>query len=170
MTPRGSGNQEFEQWFRSLYSRAYGVALRVVGNPTEAEDAAAEAFSRALLRWRHVGELDYRDAWLLRVTANVAIDVVRRRRRAPVATSVVEMPESGAEDRLYLLSALASLPPRQRDVLVLRYFVDLTDEDIARCLSMAGGTVKAHVHRGLARLRQRFEVSGEEVPVALDAH
>lgn len=168
--PKKSGNEEFERWFRSLYPRAYGIALRIVETPAEAEDTAAEAFTRALLRWRRVSELDYRDAWLLRVTANVAIDVVRRRRRMPVMSSVVETPESNAEDRLSLLGALATLPPRQRDVLVLRYFVDLTDEDIARCLSMAGGTVKAHVHRGLVRMRQRFTVNGEEVPVAIDAH
>ena len=167
--PTGPRNEEFERWFRSLYPRAYGIALRIVETPAEAEDAAAEAFSRALLRWRRVADLDYRDAWLLRVTANVAIDIVRRRRRVPVVSSVAEAPASDPEDRLYLLGALATLPPRQRDVLVLRYFVDLTDEDIARCLSMAGGTVKAHVHRGLVRLRHRFAVNGEEVPVALDA-
>jgi len=165
-----NGNQEFERWFRSLYPRAYNIALRIVGTPTEAEDAAAEAFSRALLRWRRVGDLDYRDAWLLRVTANVAIDVVRHRTRAPVVTPVAEEVESDSADRLSLLGALATLPARQRDVLVLRYFADLTDEDIARCLSMARGTVKSHVHRGLVHMRDRLVDSGEEVPLALDAH
>ncbi|HEX2040174.1 MAG TPA: sigma-70 family RNA polymerase sigma factor [Acidimicrobiales bacterium] len=165
-----TGNEEFERWFRSLYPRAYGIALRIVGSPAEAEDAAAEAFSRALLRWRRVGELDYRDAWLLRVTANVAIDVVRHRKRAPAVTPVVEEPAGDTADRLYLLGALATLPARQRDVLVLRYFADLTDEDIARCLSLAAGTVKSHVHRGLVRMRRRLADAGEEVPLALDAH
>ena len=164
------GNEEFERWFRSLYPRAYRIALRIVGSPAEAEDAAAEAFSRALLRWRRVGELDYRDAWLLRVTANVAIDVIRRQKRAPMVSTVAEQPEGDASDRIYLLGALTTLPARQRDVLVLRYFADLTDEDIARCLSMASGTVKSHVHRGLVRMRERLTDAGEEVPLALDAH
>ncbi|MDQ3757656.1 MAG: sigma-70 family RNA polymerase sigma factor [Actinomycetota bacterium] len=163
------GNEEFERWFRSLYPRAYRIALRIVDSSTEAEDAVAEAFSRALLRWRKVGELDYRDAWLLRVTANVAIDVVRRRMRAPVLVAPPEESESDLSDRIYLLGALTTLPARQRDVLVLRYFADLTDEDIARCLSMASGTVKSHVHRGLVRMRQRLAEAGEEVPLALDA-
>jgi RNA polymerase sigma factor (sigma-70 family) len=165
-----TGNEEFERWFRSLYPRAYRIALRVVGSPAEAEDAAAEAFSRALLRWRHVSELHYRDAWLLRVTANVAIDVVRHRKRAPAVTPVVEEAATDTADRMYLLGALATLPARQRDVLVLRYFADLTDEDIARCLSMASGTVKSHVHRGLERMRRRLADTGEEVPLAIDAH
>ena len=165
-----TGNEEFERWFRSLYPRAYAIALRIVGTPAEAEDAAAEAFSRALLRWRKVGELDYRDSWLLRVTANVAIDVVRHLKRAPLVTAPAREPERDAADRIYLLGALATLPARQRDVLVLRYFVDLTDEDIARCLSMASGTVKSHVHRGLVSMRHRLADAGEEVPLAIDAH
>lgn len=165
-----AGDVEFERFFRSSYARAFGVALRVLGNPTEAEDAAAEAFSRALLRWRHVGTLDYREAWVLRVTANVAIDTVRRRRpqSSGQAADLMDEPQAEAVDRLALLGALHGLPPRQRDVLVLRYFGDLSDDDIARCLSMANGTVKAHLSRGLQHLRRRFDVDGKEVPVVFD--
>lgn len=166
-----AGDVEFERFFRSSYARAFGVALRLLGNPTEAEDAAAEAFSRALLRWRHVAALDYREAWVVRVTANVAIDTARRRRLPTTAgrpTDVVDEPQAETVDRLALLGALHDLPARQRDVLVLRYFGDLSDDDIARCLSMANGTVKAHLSRGLHHLRRRFDVDGKEVPVVLD--
>jgi RNA polymerase sigma-70 factor (ECF subfamily) len=165
-----AGDVEFERFFRSSYARAFGVALRVLGNPTEAEDAAAEAFSRALVRWRRVRTLDYREAWVLRVAANVAIDTVRRRRgQAPGrATDVIDEPQAETVERLALLGALHGLPARQRDVLVLRYFGDLSDEDIGRCLSMANGTVKAHLSRGLQHLRRRFDVDGKEVPVAFD--
>lgn len=166
----------FEEFFRSNYSRAFGVAVRMLGNAAEAEDAAAEAFSRALVRWRRVGSLDYRDAWVLRVTANVSIDVLRRRRK--LTTTDVPMRDAQADtvERLSLLHELETLPERQRDVLLLRYFGDLSDDDIARCLTMANGTVKSHVHRGLARLRQRFGVEdagpndGKEVRVAVDLH
>lgn len=170
-----TADTEFEDFFRSNYPRAFGVAVRMLGNSAEAEDAAAEAFSRALVRWRKVGGLDYRDAWVLRVTANVAIDVLRRRRSLPDRRILHDDPQSEAVDRIWLLGALDKLPDRQREVLVLRYFGDLADDDIAHCLSMANGTVKSHVHRGLTRLRERFGVDGdileagdgEEVHVAL---
>lgn len=61
-------------------SRARQVAYRILGDRSEAEDAAAEAFTRALVTWRKVGALAFRDAWVLRVTANVAVDWRRRRR------------------------------------------------------------------------------------------
>lgn len=169
----------FEEFFRANYSRAFGVAVRMLGNSAEAEDAAAEAFSRALLRWRRVGTLDYRDAWVLRVTANVAIDMLRRRRPLPRPDAAVRDAQADSVERLSLLRELETLPERQRDVLLLRYFGDLSDDDIARCLTMAQGTVKSHVHRGLSRLRRRFgvdldgeagELDGKEVRVALDLH
>jgi DNA-directed RNA polymerase specialized sigma24 family protein len=71
---------EFESWFRGLYPSALGVACRLLREPSEAEDAVAEAFARALVAWRRVRGLPYRDAWLLRVVANVAIDRARRYR------------------------------------------------------------------------------------------
>src|SRR5438067_8028114 len=75
----------FDPAFRRLYPRASAVAYRILGEPTEAEDAAAEAFTRALVAWRRVADLPYLDAWVLRVTANVAVDAVRRRRVPVVA-------------------------------------------------------------------------------------
>lgn len=174
MRPTRAGDAEFERFFRSSYQRAFGVALRILGSPSEAEDAAAEAFSRALVRWRRVGTLDYREAWVLRVTANVAIDTVRRRRNPSESDRAlaVDEPQAEAVERLSLLSALDRLPARQRDVLVLRYFGDLSDDDIARCLALANGTVKAHLSRGLGHLRRKLDLDGtrdgKEVPVVFD--
>ena len=175
MRTRRPRDAEFEEFFRSNYPRAFGVAVRMLGSAAEAEDAAAEAFSRALVRWPRVRGLDYRDAWVLRVTANVAIDMLRRRRAVPDSRAQVDDPQGSTVERLWLLNALGKLPDRQRDVLLLRYFGDLADDDIAQCLSMANGTVKSHVHRGLVRLRERFGVEiepadGREVTVAVDLH
>lgn len=164
-----TADTEFERFFRALYPRAYGIALRMLGSPAEAEDAAAEAFARTLVRWRRVSTLDYREAWVLRVTANVAVDMVRRRRPVTRREEAMVEPQESAADRVSMLGALSTLPARQRDVLLLRYYGDFSDDDIARCLSMANGTVKSHLHRGLVRLRGRFETDGKEVPLALDA-
>ncbi|MBV9041360.1 MAG: hypothetical protein JOZ68_10160, partial [Acidimicrobiia bacterium] len=79
----GTEASDFDECFRALYPRARSVAYRILGSRPAAEDAAAEAFTRALVAWRRVRSLPYRDAWILRVSANVAIDV--RRRRSPEA-------------------------------------------------------------------------------------
>lgn len=70
---------DFEEEFGSLYRLARTVALRILGSVADAEDAAAEALTRTLVDWSRVGRLDHREAWVQRVAANVAIDVVRRR-------------------------------------------------------------------------------------------
>ncbi|MDQ4096954.1 MAG: sigma-70 family RNA polymerase sigma factor, partial [Actinomycetota bacterium] len=150
---------DFEAVFRRLYPRARAVAYRIVGEVAEAEDAAAEAFSRTLLAWRRVGDLPYLDAWVLRVTANVAVDVVRRRRPAPLATLTSEAvpgPDEVVVLRMALAAALAALPRRQREVVALRYLVGLREDEVARSMGVSLGSVKRHGHRALARLRRRL--------------
>jgi RNA polymerase sigma-70 factor (ECF subfamily) len=159
----------FEEFFREVYPRARQVAYRILGNRQEAEDAAADAFARALASWRRVKGLSYREAWVLRVTANVAIDVTRRRKRAANRPPEPPVPadEPGA-DRLALLQLLERLPRRQRDVLVLRYLTDLTDVQVAECLSLSLGTVKTHAHRGLSGLRELLSDTPREALYAVD--
>src|SRR5205823_2339826 len=133
----------------------YRVAIRVVGNAAEAEDVAAEALSRAFARWDKVESLSYLDAWVLRVAANLAIDVTRRRRpwlHRPVLT--------GADDdiatRMALTAALQRLSRRQREVIVLRHLAGLPEQEIAALLGIAHGSVKTHLRRGAAALRDRL--------------
>jgi RNA polymerase sigma factor (sigma-70 family) len=154
---------EFEAVFRRLYPRARAVAYRIVGEPGDAEDAAAEAFSRTLLAWRRVADLPYLDAWILRVTANVAVDLVRRRR--PLPPSAVKAVAVGdavpaAEElvvlRLALAAALAALPRRQREVVALRSLVGLREDEVARSMGVSLGSVKRHGHRAMAGLRRRL--------------
>ena len=75
-----AGDDGFDDWFVARYPQARRVAHRILGSVTAAEDAAAEAFTRALVDWTRVSALPHRDAWVLRVTSNVAIDAARRRR------------------------------------------------------------------------------------------
>ena len=144
---------DFAEAFHELYPRARRLAYRILGNPSEAEDAAAEALTRALVAWRRVATLPYREAWVLRVTANVAVDT-RRRRRAADEIGVPAVEDEDATDlRLALAAALAALPRRQREVIALHHLVGLRESDIARVLGVSVGAVKKHGHRGLARLR-----------------
>jgi RNA polymerase sigma-70 factor, ECF subfamily len=148
--------RDFDEFFRASYPVARSVALRIVGSIPEAEDVAADAFAKALRRWSTVGSLPYREAWVLRVTTNGAIDVVRRsqrRRSLPVAEN--SSPET--ETRLALVSALAQLPRRQQEAVVLRHFADLTPLEVAASLGISVNTVKRHLQRGLAALRMQLD-------------
>ncbi len=146
-----------------MLPQARRVAFKVLGDSTAAEDAAAEAFARALASWRRVGALPHRDAWILRVTTNVAVDMARKRERgrraaeqlAPTVPSVVD--GGPPLTRMALVTALDGLPRRQREVVTLRYLADLSDDDVASCLGVSVGTVHRHAHRGLEALRARFD-------------
>ena len=72
--------EDFDGFFMALLPAVRRLAQRMTGDRTAAEDVAAEAFARAFARWEKVGRLDYREAWVLRVASNLAIDLARRRR------------------------------------------------------------------------------------------
>jgi RNA polymerase sigma factor (sigma-70 family) len=157
--------EDFDAAYRELLPRAKRVAYRILGDITDAEDAAVEALARASLRWRKLADLPrgQQDAWVLRVTANVAYDEVRRRIRrqqVPPAAALAERQEASdlVEDRELLVKELAGLPRRQREVLTLRYIGGLSESEIAQSLGVSAGTVKTSASRGLVRLRAAIGV------------
>ena len=146
---------EFELAFQDLFGRAYRLAYRILGSGPAAEDVAAEALTRAFTDWERVAQLPYRDAWVLRVAANLALDQVRRPQIRLNGAEPADPGEAVAL-RVALLEALRSLPARQRDAIALRFFADLTQAEVARVLGISTGTAKTHIHRGLAALRVQF--------------
>jgi RNA polymerase sigma-70 factor (sigma-E family) len=145
--------RSFEEAFDGLYRLAYRVAYRLLGRRAEAEDVAQEALARACSRWSRVQ--GHAEAWVSRVSTNLALDVWRRRHRQGLlpAPSHPEL-DSQTADRLDLHRALTSLPTRQREVVVLRYLADLSEEAVAQALGCSTGAVKQHASRGLAALRR----------------
>jgi RNA polymerase sigma factor (sigma-70 family) len=159
----------FEQLVAGYQQLAFRTAYVVAGNAADAEDAAQEAFVKA-----H-GALGRFDAdrplrpWLLRIVANEARN--RRRsagRRAHLATRAAHEPvsatEQGAESAVLaserdseLHVALATLREPERQVIVLRYFLDLSEAETATALGCRKGTVKSRLSRGLERLRHELE-------------
>ncbi|MXP64651.1 sigma-70 family RNA polymerase sigma factor [Roseomonas sp. M0104] len=147
----------------------YRVALRVTGQPAEAEEVAQEAMLRL---WQNAARFDPGRArlgtWLYRITANLAIDRVRRARFQPLAT-VAEAPDPapGPEATLdarqrhaLLAAALEELPPRQRAALALAYDQGLSGAEAAAALS-----VSTRALEGLLRRARRFlaaRLRGEE--------
>jgi RNA polymerase sigma-70 factor (sigma-E family) len=155
MGSRGDPDDGFEEAFDGLFAAARAVARRLVGDGPAADDVAAEGLARAYARWSKVRDLDYRDAWVMRVTVNVALDTLRKSRRSlPIEPPRVRDAVDDAVTRLALAEALRRLPRRQRDVVVLRYLADLSEADVAASLGVSAGTVKQHAHRALAALRR----------------
>jgi RNA polymerase sigma factor (sigma-70 family) len=163
----------FDAAFDDLFPRAYRLAYRILGQADVAEDVAAEALARACARWSRVSRLEHRDAWVLRVTTNVALDVLRRRPPRPDRlAATVGAGRDAVQDvdlRLALAPALRSLPRRQRQAIVLRYLADLPADEVARVLRISPGSVKVHVHRGLCALRAMLGPTFGEVNPLVDA-
>jgi RNA polymerase sigma factor (sigma-70 family) len=158
---RDGSRDDFDVRFRELYPRAVALGIRMLGNRAAAEDIASETMARALMRWDRLDH-DRVAGWVLRVTANQAIDLMRRKGRT-LEPGVIDL-EDTTTLRLALADALRRLPRRQRETIALRYLSDLSEADTATALGIGAGAVKTHVHRGLGRLR---ELLGDETMEAV---
>jgi RNA polymerase sigma factor (sigma-70 family) len=134
------------------------------GDAGVGEQLAQEALVRAWQRWDQVSTMDAPEAWAFRTAMNLANSWLRRRvaeRRANQRTLVAaaihadDSPRhAGSEgDGPAVRAAVRALPPRQRAVIIARYFQDLTVEETAALLECAPGTVKATTAQAIARLR-----------------
>jgi RNA polymerase sigma-70 factor (sigma-E family) len=157
-------DEEFRDVFDRLYPLARAIAQRVTRDRDRAEEIAAEALTRLFVRWAWLARRPHRDAWVLRVTTNLAIDAVRRQARRPVPNS--DAPPSDPvvliADRMELAGALRRLPRRQREVVALRYLADMSEQQVAELLGVSGGSVKTHLHRGLSALRKTLTTAGDD--------
>ena len=150
--------EDFDDFFFCLLPRVLRIGQRLTGSRQVSEDIAAEAFARAYARWSKVASLPYRDAWVLRVATNLAIDLGRRRNPATLndkGDDVLDFADIVAL-RTTLVSALAALSSTQREAVVLRYLVDLPEREVAAALGIRQGTVKSHLHRATSTLRRRI--------------
>jgi RNA polymerase sigma-70 factor (sigma-E family) len=139
----------------------FGHAL--TGNPHDASDLVQDALERVGARWSSIDhDRGSPDAYVRRAMLNARTSRWRRRRRE---TLVAEIPDTmvHARDRLDdqpLWIALQALPPRQRAVIVLRYYEDLSEAEIASTLGISAGTVKSQASRAMAMLRQQLSSQG----------
>ncbi|HEX3541900.1 MAG TPA: sigma-70 family RNA polymerase sigma factor [Acidimicrobiales bacterium] len=144
---------DYEAQFAALYTLALRPAQRVLAEPSDAEDVAAETLARLYLHWSKLSQRCDLAPWVLRVATNLAIDQVRRRRPWPVHRLFVTDDTDATERRLVVARAVRDLPRRQRQVVSLRYFADLTDTQIAAALALGLPTVRTHLRRALKALK-----------------
>ncbi len=143
------------------------LAVLLVGDEASAQDVVQECCERV---WRvkpPVGDREHLIAYLRTSVVNRSRSVHRRRRTAERYLPFLRMQHVSAadrelvvrEDQRELLAALARLPNRQREVLILRYWADLSESQIAATLGIAQGTVKSTAHRALSVLQERLEAT-----------
>lgn len=157
---------DFEQFVTASSDALLRTAYLLVWDPVEAEDLVQECLLAVARRWPRVRKMDHPHAYARRVLVNLALDGAKRRARhrqelvGDEAATLAELPDEASTRRLNavglraeLIEALGTLPPRQRAVLVLRYFEDLSEAQAAALLGCSVGTVKSTASRGLTRLQ-----------------
>jgi len=152
-----TGYADFEEFVLARRGALLRTAYLLTGNPHDAEDLVQAALIKVVPKWTRIQ--DRPEAYVRAVLARESTNRWRGRRWREVSTDTVPevMHHNSADrtDQIALLEDLRKLSPRQRAVLVLRYFDDLTEADTAAALGISVGTVKSHAHNGLARLRNQ---------------
>jgi DNA-directed RNA polymerase specialized sigma24 family protein len=149
---------EFADFFRASWEPCLRAVVAVVGSPQLAEDQVAEAFAKAWASWPKVRRHPAPRAWVVRTALNTGASWWRRRRlELPLADHDWTAP-GGLDGSLdaRLLMAIWRLPPRQREVIALRIFLDLDTATIARQLGIEAGTARMHLSRGVTALRHEL--------------
>lgn len=152
-------------YVRGQWPQLVRYATALCGDPAEAEELVQSALVRVAVRWPLVRDKDNPDAYVRHAIANGYLTTWRRIRSREVA--VAEPPEvaavgdrtAGVDDVMVVRRALATLPPRQRAVLVLRYLEDRSERETADILGCSVGTVKSQAAKALAKLRGAVEGS-----------
>jgi len=159
----GASKRRFEALVAGTTDALFRTGYLMTGDAGDAEDLVQETFIRVARRWHRVESMDHPAAYARRILINLVLDGAERRSRQraelePPGSRGEPADESatralrGIEDLAEFRWALAELPPRQRAVLVLRYWVDLPVAEVAGILGCSAGTVKSTASRAAARL------------------
>lgn len=160
--PAEDGN-DFHGFVVARSAVLFRGALVLTGNRDAAEDLVQETLERACRKWRTIAAKDSPEAYVRRIMVNLANDRWRRFRRTVPDQDGGDRAAPGddygqVDTRDQLVRALQGLPMRMRTVVVLRYFHDLSDDEIAADLGISPSTVRSQLARGIDRLRGQFPV------------
>ena len=160
MATTSTRDADFAAYMQARQPALLRTAYLLTGDAHTAEDVVATALAKLYLSWDKVRERESVDGYVRRIIANETTSLWRRPwRRRELAADV--LPESGREDAYdegrtaAVWQAVSSLPARQRAVVVLRYYEELSEAEIAHVLGISPGTVKSQASRALATLRTK---------------
>jgi RNA polymerase sigma-70 factor (ECF subfamily) len=169
----GIDDAGFDVLFRGCAKDVHAYAISLLGDRSAAEDVTALAFERL---YRSRSRLDQRRgtarAWLFAIARNAALDELRRRRRQPHIELDSDPPADrqsqealeSVERRATVREALSALPPRERELVLLKFHGQLSNSELARALGISESNAGTRLHRALTQLRKQCqELDREQV-------
>lgn len=165
---RADTEAEFRSFVAARWARLLRTAYLLTGDLHDAEDLVQLTLEKVYMAWSRLGPDANVDAYTRKALVNNNLSRFRRRRLtewlAPSPPEPADVdPMTRADDRAALLAALVELPPRQRAAVVLRYWEDMAENQVAEVLGCSVGNVKSQTSRGLAKLRRHPELAGRVV-------
>ena len=158
--PLSAADRSYVAFVEVAWQRHIRLAMLLTGDRWRAEELLQDSLVKVYERWRRLSRLDDPHAYLRRALVNNQTSIWRRRRRESLVADVPEQAgpagDTGA-DTVVLRRALLSLPAKQRAVVVLRHYEDLTEREVAQVLGCSVGTVKSQNARALDKLRHLLE-------------
>lgn len=171
MTSRDSLEEQFREFVAARSAALLRTAYLLTGDWATAEDLLQTALTKTYLAWKRLGGIEAVEPYARRVMVNTSTSWWRRRWHGERPTEV--LPERAGVDEIeqqldrdLLWRHLRQLPNRQRAVLVLRYYEDMSEAQTAAMLDISPGTVKSQTSRALATLRRRMGADAAELPAA----
>jgi RNA polymerase sigma-70 factor (ECF subfamily) len=161
MEGMGTAYRDFAEWYRAEHSRVIGSMVLLCGDRELANEVTDEAFARALSRWSRVANMASPGGWTYRVALNQLRRTMRRRSMELQRLTVVAEAVPSIADHIEVWEAVAALPTRQREAVVLRYVADLPEAEIATAMKVSRGTV-ASTLAGARKTLARF-LADEEI-------
>jgi RNA polymerase sigma-70 factor (sigma-E family) len=169
-TTAGRADVTLEQLYAEHYVRLVRLAVLLLGDVGRAEEVVQDSFAAIYQRWDQLGGADL-PAYLRQTVVNRSRSVLRHLKVVSLHPSEIPPDVPGADHDLLrgvrrreVVEALSRLPRRQREVLALRYYLDLSEREIAETLQISQGAVKSHASRGAAALRLHLSQLHEETP------
>ena len=169
---RTSDDAAFRDYVLARGTALLRIAVMLTGNRADAEDLVQAALASTYLAWDKINDRAALDAYVRRVMVNTHISWWRRRKLEEFPTD--ELPDQAVADHAresdlaeVVRRALDRLPRRMRAAVMLRYFEDMTEQEIAALLGVSLGTVKSTVSRAVARLRIDAELGEDSGPLPL---
>ena len=158
-------DEDFAEFVAARWASLYRLAYLLAASPTGAEDLLQTTLEKAYMNWARIGRMQYAEAYVRRMLANTLVSSRRRAwTRERPSDNLPEMAGDSGEmpvlDRSLLWPLVCALPDRQRAVIVLRYYEDLSEAQIADVLGCAPGTVKSQSSAAIAALRRAAAAAG----------
>jgi len=165
-SPRTRGGLDFDALYRGARDDVFAYVMTLLGDRSAAEDVTASAFERAYRRQRtYKSARGTERAWLFGIARNAALDELRRRKRsAALAAEPADAGAAPAEDaaeaalrRAALRAAVAALPPRERELIALKFHAGLDNAELAAVLGVSVSNAGTLLHRAVQKLRKAID-------------